>query len=120
VTPKSKLGQSLGCLRNHWEPLQTYLSDGRLPIDNNDTEQLMRQAALGRKNCLFVGSVAAGDGGADFLALVRSAVRNDLDVWAYVKDVLDQICPKSATARCPASATSGRNVSRSRRRLVAT
>ena len=91
VTPKSKLGQSLGYLRNHWEPLQTYLSDGRLPIDNNDTEQLMRQVALGRKNWLFVGSVAAGERAADFLTLVSSAVRNDLDVWAYVKDVLDQL-----------------------------
>ena len=87
----SKLGQSLGYLRNHWDPLQTYLSDGRLPIDNNDTEQLMRQVALGRKNWLFVGSVAAGERAADFLTLVSSAVRNDLDAWAYVKDVLDQL-----------------------------
>ncbi|MEA1951036.1 MAG: hypothetical protein U9N87_06605 [Planctomycetota bacterium] len=28
---------------------------------------------------------------ADFMTLVSSAVRNDLDVWAYVKDVLDQL-----------------------------
>jgi transposase len=91
VTPKSKLGQSLGYLRNHWEPLQTYLGDGRLPIDNNDAEQLMRQVALGRKNWLFVGSVAAGERAADFLTLVSSAVRNDLDVWKYIKDVLDQL-----------------------------
>lgn len=28
---------------------------------------------------------------ADFLTLVSSAVRNDLDVWAYIKDVLDQL-----------------------------
>jgi transposase len=91
VTPKSKLGQSLGYLRNHWEPLQTYLGDGRLPIDNNDTEQLMRQVALGRKNWIFIGSVAAGERAADFLTLVSSAVRNDLDVWAYIKDVLDRL-----------------------------
>ena len=91
VTPKSKLGQSLGYLRNQWEPLQTYLGDGRLPIDNNDTEQLMRQVALGRKNWLFVGSVAAGERAADFLTLVSSAVRNDLDVWAYIKDALDRL-----------------------------
>ena len=36
VLPKSKLGQALGYLRNHWEPLQTYLSDGCVPIDNNE------------------------------------------------------------------------------------
>ena len=62
-----------------------------MPIDNNDVEQLMKQVALGRKNWLFVGSVEAGQRAADFLTLVSSAVRNDLDVWAYIKDVLDRL-----------------------------
>lgn len=91
VTPKSKLGEALGYLRNHWEPLQLYLTDPQLPIDNNDVEQLMKQVALGRKNWLFVGSVAAGERAAHLMTLVSSAVRNDLDVWAFVKDVLDQL-----------------------------
>ncbi len=91
VLPKGKFGEALGYLRNHWEPLQLYLTDGLMPIDNNDVEQLMKQIALGRKNWLFIGSLAAGERAADFLTLVSSAVRNDLDVWAYVKDVLDQL-----------------------------
>lgn len=91
VTPKSKLGEALGYLRNHWAPLQLYLSDPRMPIDNNDVEQLMKQVAIGRKNWLFVGSVAAGERAADLMTLVSSAIRNDLDVWAFVKDVLDQL-----------------------------
>jgi transposase len=91
LLPKSKFGQALGYLRNHWEQLQAYLSDGRVPIDNNEVEQLMKQVAIGRKNWLFVGSVAAGERAADFVTLVSSALRNDLDVWAYVKDVLDRL-----------------------------
>jgi len=91
VLPKSQLGQALGYLRNHWDPLRLYLSDGLMPIDNNDVEQLMKQIALGRKNWIFVGSVAAGERAADFFTLVTSAVRNDLDVWMYTKDVLDQL-----------------------------
>jgi transposase len=91
ILPKSKLAEALRYLRNHWDPLRVYLSDGRLPIDNNEVEQLMKQIALGRKNWLFVGSVAAGARTADFFTLVSSAVRNDLDVWAYIKDVLDQL-----------------------------
>ena len=71
--------------------MQLYLSDGLMPIDNNDVEQLMKQVAVGRKNWLFIGSVAAGERAADFLTLTSSAVRNDLDVWAYIKDVLDQL-----------------------------
>jgi transposase len=89
--PKSLLAKAAGYLRNQWDPLQTYLTDGRVPLDNNDVEQLMKQVALGRKNWLFVGSVDAGRRAANFLTLVSSAVRNDLDVWVYIKDVLDRL-----------------------------
>ncbi len=91
VLPKEKFAEALGYLRNQWDALQVYLDDGRLPIDNNETEQLMKQVAIGRKNWLFVGSVAAGERAADLLSIVSSAVRNDLDVWAYVKEVLDRL-----------------------------
>jgi transposase len=91
VLPKEKFAEALGYLRNQWEALQVYLDDGRLPIDNNQTEQLMKQVAIGRKNWLFVGSVAAGERMADLMTLVSSALRNDLDVWAYLKDVLDRL-----------------------------
>ncbi|MCH8149615.1 MAG: transposase domain-containing protein [Planctomycetes bacterium] len=36
-------------------------------------------------------SVPAGQRAADFITLVSSAWRNDLDVWAYIKDVLDRL-----------------------------
>jgi len=91
VLGSSNFGQALGYLSNHWSELQTYLTDGRVPIDNNDTEQLMKQVAVGRKNWLFIGSVAAGQRAADLLTLVSSALRNDLDVWAYTKDTLDRL-----------------------------
>ena len=94
--PKCRFGQALNYIRRHWQPLQLYLSDARMPIDNNDVEQLMKQVAIGRKNWLFIGSVAAGERAADFLTLVSSAVRNDLDVWAYVKDVLDRLLSGSS------------------------
>src|SRR5208282_967302 len=70
VLPKDKFAEALGYLRNQWYALQIYLSDGRLPIDNNETEQLMKQMAIGRKNWLFVGSVAAGERAADILTIV--------------------------------------------------
>lgn len=91
ILPKSDFAKALQYVRNHFTELTRYLDDGRLPIDNNDTEQLMKQVALGRKNWLFAGSVFGGERSAGFLTLVSSALRNDLDVWAYVKDVLDQL-----------------------------
>jgi hypothetical protein len=91
VLPKSIFAEAVSYIRNHWDALHVFTRDGRLPIDNNDVEQLMKQVALGRKNWLFVGSVEAGVRAATLLTIVSTAVRNDLDVWAYVKDVLDQL-----------------------------
>jgi transposase len=99
VLPKTVFGQALGYLRNHWEALLLYTTDGRMPIDNNDTEQLMKQIALGRKNWLFVGSVAAGCRAATLMTIVSTAHRNDLDVWAYLKDILDQLLAGSTDYR---------------------
>ena len=91
VMPKELFGQALTYLRNQFEHLLVYLDDGLLPIDNNETEQLMKHVALGRKNWMFIGSVAAGYRAADLMSLVSSAARNDLDVFLYVKDVLDRL-----------------------------
>jgi hypothetical protein len=49
----------------------------------------MTQVAIGRKNWLFLGGAARGERMADLLMVVSSAVRNDLDVWTYIKDELD-------------------------------
>lgn len=91
ILPKSDFAKALQYVRNHFAELTRYLGEGRLPMDNNDTEQLMRQVALGRKNWMFAGSVQGGERNASFLTLVSSAVRNDLDVWNYVKDVIDRL-----------------------------
>ena len=91
LLPKEKMSEALAYLRNHGDALRLYLSDPLLPIDNNDVEQLMKQVAIGRKNWLFIGSVPAGERAANFLTLVSSALRNDLDVYSYIKSVLDAL-----------------------------
>jgi hypothetical protein len=78
-------------LNNHWQQLNLFTTEGHIPIDNNDVEQLMRQVATGRKNWLFLGSPDAGDRAATLLTLISTALRHDLDVWAYLKDALDQL-----------------------------
>jgi transposase len=91
VLPKSRLGEAVRYLQNQWEPLTVFLRDGRVPIDNNETEQLMKQIATGRKNWLFIGSVEAGYRAAILLTIVSTAHRYHLDLWLYVKDVLDRL-----------------------------
>ena len=91
VLPKSDLRKALNYLGNHWVELTRYLDDADLPLDNNLCEQLMRDVAVGRKNWLFVGSIVGGERNAGFLTLVSSAHRNNVDVWAYVDDVLKRL-----------------------------
>jgi transposase len=91
VLPKSDFADALRYIRNHWKELNVYVRDGRIPIDNNSVEQLMKQVAMGRKAWLFVCSVAGGEQSARMMTLVSSARRHDLDVGLYLKDVLDQL-----------------------------
>jgi hypothetical protein len=91
VLPKSKLGEAVRYLDNQWDALCVFLTDGRVPFDNNETEQLMKQIATGRKNWLFIGSVEAGYRAAILMTIVSTAHRHHLDVWLYVKDVLDRL-----------------------------
>lgn len=91
VLPKSDFAQAVNYLNNHWGQLNLFTSDGRIPIDNNDVEQLMRQVATGRKNWLFLGSPDAGDRAATLLTLISTALRHDLDVWAYLNDAIHQL-----------------------------
>lgn len=91
VLPKSDFAQAVNYLNNHWQQLNLFTTEDHIPIDNNDVEQLMRQVATGRKNWLFLGSPDAGDRAATLLTLISTALRHDLDVWAYLKDALDQL-----------------------------
>ena len=63
---------------------------------NNEGENAVRGIALGRKNWLFLGSEDAGDRTATILTIVGSAHRHDLDVWAYLRDVLERLARDTA------------------------
>ncbi len=95
ILPKEAISQATGYINNHWIALQVYVSNPLVPIDNNLTEQLMKQVAVGRKNWLFIGSIAAGARTANLMTLVSSAIRNDLHVWSYIKGVLDALLADS-------------------------
>ena len=76
---------------NRWAAFVRYTEDGRIPIDNNVIERLLRPVAIGRKNYLHFGSEEGGKTGATLYTLVQSARRNCVDVWPYLTDVLRRI-----------------------------
>lgn len=71
--------------------MENYLSDGRVEIDNNETENDIRPSAVGKKNWLFVGSPEAGKRGAVLYTLLISARNHGVDPQAYLRDVIERL-----------------------------
>jgi hypothetical protein len=88
VRPKSNVGIAASYVRRLWTVLTEFTGDASIPIDNNDCEQLMKRVATGCQNWLFKGSPVAGERAANLMTIIVSAMRNELDVHAYVDDVL--------------------------------
>lgn len=86
--PKGPLGQAISYALKQWEALSRFVSDARLPLDNNRAEAALRKAALGRKNFLFVGHEAAGENLAGLYALVATCEANGVNPEEYLADVL--------------------------------
>jgi transposase len=74
-----------------WAALTHYLTDGRVPIDNNWIENQIRPIAIGRKNWLFAGSLRAGKRAAAIMSLIQSARLNGHEPFVYLKDVLTRL-----------------------------
>ena len=73
VLPRSRIGEALGYLRNQWSALTVYLGDPRIPIDNAQSEQIIRPLTVGRNNWQFLGHPQAAAGACNCTA--SSAVR---------------------------------------------
>ena len=68
-----------------------YLSDGRIPIDNNQSEQIIRSLAVGRNNWMFLGHPRAAAGRLQMYSVVSSAHRHHLMIDDYLEDVLRKL-----------------------------
>ena len=60
LRPTSKLAEAIDYFMNRWEAFSRFLEDGRIPLDTNLVERLLRPVAVGRKNFLFFGSQNGG------------------------------------------------------------
>ena len=91
IPPRGGLADAIRYGLTRWSALCRFLDDGRIELDNNTVERAIRPIALGRKNHLFAGS----DGGAARWAVVASLVAtaklNDVEPFAYLRDVLERM-----------------------------
>ena len=91
VLPQSPLGEAINYTLNQWDSLCVFLEDGDIPLDNNRTENTLRQQVLGRVNWLFVGSDQGGTTAAVLYTLVASCKRLKIDPFAYLRDAFTQL-----------------------------
>ncbi|MEP6474125.1 MAG: IS66 family transposase, partial [Gemmatimonadota bacterium] len=85
VLPQSPLGKAVRYALAEWEPLNRYLEDGRLEIDNNLTENALRPSCVGKKNYLFFGHPDAGWRSAVIYSVIVSCRRRGIDPWTYLR-----------------------------------
>jgi transposase len=88
--PSTNLAKATGYLLNHWPALSRFLEDGRIDLDNNLTEQQLRDIALGRKNYLFAGSHEAARRAADLYSLTRTCAQYGVPL-PYFTEVLQKL-----------------------------
>jgi transposase len=91
LLPKSALTKAVTYALNQWPALCRYTDDGRLTIDNNKSENRVRDQAIGRKNWMFLGSAEAGPRAAVLCTVIAGAKRHRLESWAYLHDVILQL-----------------------------
>jgi hypothetical protein len=91
LSSKTALGKAFGYALGRWDALTRFATDGRLSIDNNLSERLLRAVAITRKNFMFVGSDRGGDRAAIFYTPIETAKINGLDPEAYIAAVIDRM-----------------------------
>ena len=91
VSAKSALAEAIRYALRHWKGLVLFLDDGRVEIDSNTVERTIRPIKLGAKNHLFAGSDGGAESWAVLASLIQTAKLNDVEPFAYLRDVLERI-----------------------------
>lgn len=91
VLPKSAIGKAIFYLIPRFYKIAMYLEEGRLEIDNNLAENLIRPVALGRKNYLFAGSHAGAKRAAIVYSLLGSCKLQEINPYEYLMDILQRL-----------------------------
>jgi transposase len=91
VLPQSSLGKAFSYAIKYEAGLKAFLTDGRLEIDNNLTEQQIKPLVIVRKNFMFAHSVEGAHAICMHMSLIRSTLANHLDPYQYYHKLLKQV-----------------------------
>lgn len=95
----SAMGEAIRYILKSWAPLCVFLKDGRVEMDSNRVENLIRPHALTRKNALFAGHDEGAHAWARIASLIGTCRMNDVEPYAYMKAVLEAIADGHPASR---------------------
>jgi transposase len=84
VEPNSGLGEAIGYMLKHWEPLTLFLRQGGAPLDNNLCERALKKAILHRKNAYYYKTANGARVGDLFMSLIHTCELNDVNPFDYL------------------------------------
>ena len=93
----TRMDKAVNYVLNRRETAETYLEDGRCSFTNNLSENAIRPFAVGRKNWLFSDSVEGANASAVVYTMVEMAKAHDLNIYEYLKFLLDHRPTKEMT-----------------------
>jgi len=99
LSGSSKMGEAVRYILNSWGPLGVFLDDGRVEMDSNRVENMIRPHALTRKNALFAGHDEGAEAWARIASLIGTCRMNDVEPYGYMKAVLEAIAAGHPAAR---------------------
>jgi transposase len=91
VTPASAMGKAIQYALNRWKNMGLFFANGNIEIDNNLVENIIRPAAIGRKNYLFAGSHESAQRTAMIYTFFATCKQYDIDPEKWLNDVLNRI-----------------------------
>ena len=91
------VAKAMDYMLKRWSTFTRFLNDGRICLTNNAAERALRGVALGRKAWLFAGSNRGGERAAAMYSLVVTCKLNDVDLRAWLADVLARIADHPAS-----------------------
>ena len=94
--PKSKFSKALNYFFGLIPHLKNYTRNAYSNIDNNNAERAIRPLAIGRKNWLFFGSLAAGQSAAVIFSLVQTCRGLGINPREYLEDVFRRLLDHSS------------------------
>jgi len=88
LLPKHPVAQAIGYALNQWTPLNVFVTDAAVALDNNAAEREMKRQAINRKNSLFVGNPRGGRTAAILSSITSTCRRHGIDPQLYLTQLL--------------------------------